>query len=201
MFFLSLLFACSAAEPDDPSPLVADEGDLSELPLEIQADSEAESGEHSLLVDEWELAVIQPQLEEIRAGVQLAGPDGLGICEQDSETRGCASFLGRSPELLPEADFYFRAILKVPRESSGWKVSFTNACKLTHPDGRIQELQPGPQVREVKWKGGTASTLRLSSFKAPGTVGDRDCSYTLISLRNDGKETARYTGEFHIPGP
>jgi hypothetical protein len=202
MLFLSLLFACATPEPEDPSPLVADGGELSELPEEITQESESNgSGAHTLSLDEWELAVIKPQLEEIRAGVKLSGPDGLGICEQDPVTKGCSSFLGRSPELLPEGDFYFRAVLEAPRESTGWKVSFTNECKLTHPDGRIQELKPGPQVREVKWRGGTPSTLRLSSFKAPGTVGNRECNYTLISLRNDGKETARFTGEFHIPGP
>ncbi len=79
-------------------------------------------------------------------------------------------------------------------------MEFSYECKLTHSECRIQEIKPGAQTREIKYRGGTPSTHRLSSFKAPSAEGDRACTYTLVSLRNDGKETGRYSGTYFIPG-
>ena len=213
MWLFALIIACSSSDSEDGHLLISD-GDPNSSALdaldaaaagsESSSSSDASASEgrtKSLMMDAWEHAIIEPKLEELRAGIQIAGPEGLGICEQVAGTKGCATFLGRSPELIPEGVFYFRAIVTAPRESSPWKISFSTECELQHPDGRVQILKPGPQVREVKWKGGTPSTLRLSSFPSPGSVGDRTCTYSLISIRPDGTESEPETGQYVIPGP
>ena len=198
MLLLSLLIACQTNSSSDPSPLVADEA-LPTLQEPVESPQPEPAPEGSVLVmDDWEYAIMSDKLEKLRQGIHLSGPDGLGICTEDPKTKTCSEFLGRNPTSLPEGGFHIQAQVIVPRESSGWEINLVREC--TFQDAKPTETNPKVTNWTRKPKGtGQVQTIKLASFTSPARPGNRDCSYTLISLRPDGKEMWRESGQYFIP--
>ena len=88
MWILSLLISCSDEPPTDGSPLVADVAPTPDVEVESVSESPTPEVDGNVItLDDWEMAIIGPQLDELRTGVQLSGPDPIGICRASTETR------------------------------------------------------------------------------------------------------------------
>lgn len=173
-----LLFLLACASPPPPCP-------------------EAPPADRVLSADE--AALVSPYLTELRAGIQLFGEQGFGLCQGKLT---CDQWLGPTPDLLGEGDFLIRAELSVPTLGETWQVRFKIDCTLTDASGRqtTQTHQRDYPVRATgKDKG--YKLQPLWRVQSPHANGERECAFSLTPIRPDGKEGQPWTGTYHTPPP
>ncbi|MEL6350123.1 MAG: hypothetical protein AAFV53_43890, partial [Myxococcota bacterium] len=114
MMGIALAAGCSGGEPADcpvcPEPTVA-----------------------GPTLTDFETQLVDPMLEDIRAGVRPWDDQSVGICSRDGKKRECVEFLGASPGELPPGQYMVSAILRVPDvgPEGTWNVTLNVDCTTT----------------------------------------------------------------------
>lgn len=141
----------------------------------------------------FESSIIDPILEDVRAGVRPFSDESVGICR--IEGRRCAEFLGLTvEEPLAPGRYAVFAELAVPKSGTKgtWKVTFAFQCGSDSPVEREYRVMYAGEER-----GYTLSPLH--NIDSPNAQGQEACSYTLTALHPDGDRVMQ--GGWVTPGP
>jgi len=150
-------------------------------------------------IEDWEMALLQPQLDSIRGGVTPWSDESWGIC---SGIQKCEEYLGTEVETLPEGDHLLFVELKVPQLGDGWKLQFNWACDTHNIHGRTTS-QDHEKEYTVRYSGPNRGfrLLPLWRIKSPHLQGARDCTYEMTSVRPDGTTGETWSGSYSTPAP
>lgn len=181
-----LLFLLAACTPDG-----ADPADCPVCPEPVvQASSRLE---------DWEMAVIEPDLARLREGIFPVGEQGFGICKGAT---ACEVFLGPEPGELDLGTHILRAELSVPRMGSDWQVRFDLDCTVTTPAGNELPVNHSKAYGVVHT--GPKRGYQLSplwKIQSPHPQGARDCAFSLTPIRPDGQDGTPVSGHYKTPMP
>ena len=182
-----LAIACTSDTPDCP-----------DCPACPEAEVAAPAADGGALAD-WEQALLQPTIDDLRAGVRPWDEQGLGVCMGDRE---CDAFVGLDAGDLAEGDHLIKAELAVPQLGEGWQVKFEVACEVTLPNGSTKPVDH-EKVYDVTWTGPKRGyrLMPLWRIQSPHPQGSRDCEYRLTPLRPDGSAGEAITGHYKTPMP
>lgn len=178
-----LLAACDAKPPTTEScaPLCAQIAQASAAPK----------------LTAFERQLVDPVLEDIRAGVRPFGADSIGVCEGETE---CERFVGESPGELAPGHYLVQAQLHVPALGT-WKVEFATDCTTTTKTdtGETTSQRTSSRTYDVVHVG-TERAYRLSPLRkltSPMKGGTQTCEYTLTAPHPDGDKV--YKGSWTLP--
>ena len=163
------------------------------------------------LCDQVEIPPAEPQIErwsafeselvadlliEVNEGVQLADPDGLGLCVGALR---CEDFLGRDVPELPAGELMIRALLRVPQagERGTWRVSYSSTCEVFDGDAMVN-TRTTERTYDVMW-GGPSRPFRIDPLQritSPDPEGRVACTYSLTSL---GEPPTTWSGSWGVP--
>jgi len=147
----------------------------------------------------WEAALLQPSLDDLRAGVRPWDDQGFGVCMGDRE---CDAFVGLHPGELDTEEHLIQAELAVPQLGEGWQVKFEVACEVTLPSGSTKPVDH-EKIYDVTYTGPQRGyrLMPLWRIQSPHPQGSRDCQYRLTPLRPDGTEGTAIEGSYKTPMP
>lgn len=170
-------------------------------PIEAPAPGPASSG---VTLTAFEKQLLDPLLEDIRAGVRPFGPDGVGICEGDGPD--CTNNYGLTATDLPAGKHHLRAELAVPKtgEKGTWTMDFHLECIRTSTlkDGSTRSTTTNQDRQYTVIYAGTERGYRLTplwKIESPGRSGSEDCRYKLTMPHPDGDKVI--TGSWTVPAP
>lgn len=149
----------------------------------------------------FEASVVDPMLEDLRAGIRAWDDEGIGICS--GKTRECPEFLGLNPGKLAPGDYHLQAILRVPKAGSEgtWTVTFATECTTTKQtaNGSSSSTSNYSKTYTVQYvneeRGARLTPLR--SMSSPNSTGEQVCDYTLTMSHPDGNRTIE--GQWTVP--
>lgn len=150
-------------------------------------------------LEDWELQVLDKDLQSLRAGIQPRGEQGFGLCEG---AQSCDRFLGAAPGELPPGAHILQAELDVPRLGEDWKVRFDLTCSVTTPAGTELDVDHSKTYGVVHT--GSKQGYRLSplwKIQSPHPQGARDCQVSLTPVRPDGQDGTPIIGSYKTPMP
>lgn len=153
----------------------------------------AQQGEGLAAASAFEASLLEPLLDDVRAGVQPWGEEGIGLCRGG---RTCEAYLGMEPGELAPGDYVLRAELRVPDvgERGTWRVDFDTEC--TSSGGAPQRYT---RTYEVIAPGGDRP-YRLGALRritSPSADGPTSCTFRLTAPHPDGDKV--YTGSWSTP--
>lgn len=140
-------------------------------------------------IEDWELQVLDKDLQALRAGIQPRGDQGFGLCQG---AQNCEVFLGASPGELALGTHILQAELDVPRIGEDWKVRFDLNCTVTTLAGTELEVDHSKTYGVVHT--GSKQGFRLTplwKIQSPHPQGARDCDVSLTPVRPDGQDGTR----------
>lgn len=143
----------------------------------------------------FERGLVQPLLQDIRAGVRPWDEEGVGVCRG---ARTCEEFLGTDPGELPAGEYLVRAKLAVPSAGAPgtWTVRFETECEV---EG--QSVVPYNRTYEVVAPGG-GNPFRIGALRritSPNGQGAESCTWKLVAPHPDGEKV--FTGSWNTPPP
>ncbi len=150
-------------------------------------------------LEDWELQVLDKDLQSLRAGIQARGEQGFGLCEG---AQSCERFLGAAPGELPPGAHILQAELDVPRLGEDWQVRFDLTCSVTTPAGTELDVDHSKTYGVVHT--GSKQGYRLSplwKIQSPHPQGARDCELSLTPIRPDGQDGTPIRGSYKTPMP
>lgn len=164
-------------------------------PLPVPAPAQA-----TPTLSSFEKQLIEPLLEDVRAGVRPFDAESIGVCEGEKE---CDRFVGESVEELAPGSYIVQALLRVPAmgEAGTWQVEFATECTTTMKTDKGESTSTNRNSRtyDVEYVG-TERPYRLMPLRkltSPMKGGTQTCEYTLTAAHPDGDKV--YTGGWTIP--
>ena len=149
----------------------------------------------------FEKSMIDPMLEDLRAGIRAWDEEGIGICT--GKNKECAKFMGQNPGALPEGDYHVQAILRVPKSGAEgtWEVTFATECTTTREtaNGSSSSSSNYSKTYTVQYineeRGARLTPLR--SISSPNSSGEQVCDYTMTLSHPDGDRVVK--GQWTVP--
>ena len=148
-------------------------------------------------MSDFERGLVEPVLEDVRAGIRPFDDEGIGLCRTDEAATECLEYLGTDPGDLPPGNYFLRAMLRVPKASFDWKVSLVVSCTDATSEGAPRERTREYNVRYAGEKRGYR-LQPLQRITSPNPTGPSACTYTLSGVQPDG-EGKVYTGGWKLP--
>ncbi|NCG20952.1 MAG: hypothetical protein GWP91_18235 [Rhodobacterales bacterium] len=147
----------------------------------------------------FEKSLVDPMLEDLRAGVRPFNDHAVGICK--GQGKDCQYFMGTDVGELPPGDFMVRAELQAPALGEDWTVNFATECETTKvTDGGSTTSKTGrDKDHTVDHREGDRG-YRLSplyNITSPNHGGAKSCTWTLTAKHPDGDKV--YTGSWSVP--
>lgn len=148
----------------------------------------------------FEQELVNPLLEDLRAGVRPFDAESIGVCEGEKE---CDVFVGADAGELPPGEYMVQALLRVPQmgEKGTWKVEFATDCTTTTSTekGENTSTRSSSKTYDVEYVG-TERPYRLAPLRkltSPMKGGTQTCDYTVTAAHPDGDKV--YTGSWTLP--
>lgn len=150
-----------------------------------------------LVLTAFEKQLVDPMLEDIRAGVRPFDAESIGVCEGEKQ---CDKFLGETTGVLPPGDYMMQALLRVPATGT-WQVEFTTDCTTTTKTdkGETTSKTKNSKTYDVTYVG-TDRPYRLAPLRkltSPMKNSTQTCEYTLTAPHADGDKV--YKGSWTLP--
>ena len=185
-------YIASASSGDAPTPTEP----------AVTTEAGAGSGSAAGLTD-FEQRVVDPMLEDIRAGVRPFTPESVGICK--GQGKECDEYLGLEVGELPEGEYMVRAELLVPKTGDlhEWQVRFETECTTTRETdgGSSESTTSNSKEYDVRYAGEERGYRLSPLFRidSPHSSGARSCSWKLVSPHPDGDKVVE--GSWSTPAP
>lgn len=155
-----------------------------------------------LELTDFESTLVDPVLEDIRAGVRAWDDQSVGICLREGK-RDCASFLGTTPGELPPGEYMISAILRVPDvgEEGTWTTTVNVDCTTTRElkNGSSAYTNNYNKTYTVEYVGKERGyrLAPLYTITSPSSSGKRTCTYTVEMAHPDNP--AEIEGSWSVP--
>lgn len=195
-----ILIGCGGGPAPSPETCKEFCPEQAEAPSPKEAPAPAGGGA-SLTAFEKEL--LDPVLEDVRAGVRPYEEGAVTICEGGG--KDCVKPLGLTPGELPPGEYHLRAELAVPKtgEKGTWKVDFHLECTRTSESENGSRSSTSTQDREytVVYAGKDRGYRLAPLWKitSPGRGGKEDCKFKLTGPHPDGDKVI--SGSWMVPAP
>lgn len=194
-----ILVGCGgpAPSPETCKEFCADDGAQAPEP------AQPAPAEDAAKLTSFEKELLDPVLEDIRAGVRPFQEGSVTICEGGG--KDCEKPLGLTPGELPEGEYHLQAELAVPKtgEKGTWKVQFHLECTRTSQTANGSSTSTSNQDREYTvFYAGADRGYRLSplwKITSPGRGGEEDCKFKLTAPHPDGDKVI--SGSWMVPAP
>lgn len=150
-------------------------------------------------LEEWEAALLAPDLASLREGVHPYSAQGWGVCSGEKK---CEEHMGTAVGELAEGDYIIHSELAVPKLGEGWQVRFDLSCDIQGKNGGNTEYNHDKTYGVIH--AGKERGYRLTplwKIQSPHPQGARDCTYSLTPIRPDGGEGTPMTGSYSTPMP
>ena len=151
-------------------------------------------------MSDFEHKLLDPKLEDLRAGVRPWSDEGIGICRGK---KSCDEYLGMEPGELPKVDYLVMAELRVPDigEKGTWSVTFETDCTSirTTPNGESRDTRNYNRTYEVFYAGEDRGyrLMPLRTIESPSGSARTECTWTLTAPHPDGDQV--YEGSWSTP--
>jgi len=146
----------------------------------------------------FEKSVVDPMLEDVRAGVRPFDGKSIGICK--GQGRDCDEFIGTDAGVVPEGKHMLRGEFRVPKTGE-WTVDLSVKCKTTTKSGDSTTTTESGYDKSYKVSYvGEERGSRLSplyKIDSPRDRGTTECKYTLTAPHPDGDKV--YEGSWTVP--
>lgn len=195
---LLTMTACGSAPPTAESCASICAGARTQAPAE-ETDKSEEPNRTSAMSD-FEAGLLNPILEDIRAGVRPFHDEGIGLCKGKES---CDGYLGMTADLAEPGDYILQAELRVPRtgERGTWKVRVDFECTYvrTTEAGENSSTQNSTREYEVAYAGEKRGyrLVPLRKIKSPHDRSSESCSWKIIAPHPDGDKV--YEGSWTAP--
>ncbi len=192
---LSLALVACGTEPAPPTaascaPICAAERAGAATPT---APEPAPAPEGAALTD-YEQQLLQPLLDDLRAGVRPLDEQSVGICRGQNK---CEDFLGTSPGELAPGDYILQAVLAVPAVGEGWKITLDTECTITRGDSTTNRTSSKDYELKYPGKGRGYRLVPLRRIKSPSPGGAQECTWRITAPHPDGDKV--YEGGWKVP--
>jgi hypothetical protein len=154
-------------------------------------------------LSDFEQGLVEPILEDVRAGIRAFGDEAVGICKGSG--KDCEAFLGLTPgDTLPAGDHMIRAELLVPQsgERGTWQVAFDVECTTTRKTatGSSTNTSTYNKTYDVVYAGKDRGfrLQPLYRITSPNSGGEKDCKYTIKGLHPSQDPTV-WSGSWRVP--
>lgn len=149
----------------------------------------------------FEQKLVDPILEDVRAGIRPFADEAVGICKGDG--KACDEYLGLEATDLPEGEYMLRAELRVPKsgEPGTWTVRLETECETVteSKSGESKSSRSSSKEYDVRYVGEDHG-YRLSplyKITSPNKGGARTCAWKLVMMHPDGDKTIE--GKWSVP--
>ena len=195
---LLVLFACGGTP--DCGPAECSDVCAETTPAQAPAPAEAHTPAKGSGLSDFEKSLMDPMLEDLRAGVRPWDASSVSICPK-GQPRECSEALGLTPGELPPGEYIVHAQLRVPQTGDDWKVKYEHSCTTTKETSNGTSTSTNNYDKEYsvsyinEEKPATLSPLmRITS---PNKGGSKTCTFTLTAPHPDGDKVIE--GSWSLP--
>lgn len=194
--FVLFLVACGGGQaipPTAESCAAICAADAKTEPAPAPAPDPAPSAGGSEMSD-YEMKLLGPVLEDIRGGVRPYDDQGIGICKGKDK---CDKFIGTDVGELAKGDYILQAVLAVPKQGEGWKMTLATECTTTKGDSTTNKSNTKDYDVKYAGEGRGYNLVPLRRIESPGKYGAQECTYTITAPHPDGDKV--YEGKWSVP--